>query len=101
MLALYALIAHLPKPDYCHAGNTVILPIPTTQERMRQRGFDPVAILAKFFWRGTGNYHFGRGVARHDGKRHQRGLTRHERLVNTQTDFLFMSTNSQSSNHYI
>ena len=86
LLALYALIAHLPKPDYCHAGNTVILPIPTTQERMRQRGFDPVAILAKFLaWHWQ--LPLWQGVARHDGKRHQRGLTRHERLVNTQTDF--------------
>lgn len=86
LLGLYSLLAGLPKPEHCHAGNTVILPIPTTSDRIRHRGFSPVLMLAKFLaWRWQ--LPIWQGVARHDGRRHQRGLSRDERLTNIQTDF--------------
>lgn len=86
LLALYAVLAKLPKPVGCTAKDTVILPIPTTRSRIQQRGFNPVLILAKFL-----SWHWQlplwQGLARRDGMRHQRGLNRSERLVNTQSDF--------------
>ncbi|MFC0821170.1 ComF family protein [Moraxella marmotae] len=86
LLALYALIGTLPKPEGCHAGNTVILPVPTTMSRIRHRGFNPVLILARYLaWHWQ--LPMCQAVARHDGTRHQRGLSRHERLDNTQMDF--------------
>lgn len=89
LLALYALLGKLPKPIGCTAKNTVILPIPTTASRIRERGFNPVLILAKFL-----SWHWQlplwQGVARRDGARHQRGLGRTERLTNIQSDFYLL-----------
>lgn len=90
MLALYALLAKLPRPKGCTAQNTVIMPIPTTKSRIRERGFDPVLILAKFLaWHWQ--LPLWQGMARHDGMRHQRGLDREARLTNTQADFYLLA----------
>lgn len=90
LLALYVVLAKLPKPVGCTAKDTVILPIPTTSSRIRVRGFNPVLILAKFL-----SWHWQlplwQGLARHDGVRHQRGLNRSERLANTESDFYLTS----------
>lgn len=91
LLAVYALLEKLPKPLGCTFDNTVILPIPTTKSRIRERGFDPVLILAKFLaWRWR--LPLWQGMARHDGTRHQRGLNRADRLTNTQADFYMVDT---------
>lgn len=86
LVALVALIRTLPKPLHCTADNTVIVPVPTTMSRMRERGFNPVLILAKYL-----AVHWGiplwQGVLRQDGERHQRGLDRQARLQNPSADF--------------
>ncbi len=86
LLALIALIRTLPKPVGCHATNTAIVSIPTTQTRIRRRGFNPTDILARHLahhWSLPLYY----GVARRDGARQQRGLNRQQRLNNMQSEF--------------
>lgn len=86
LMVLDALIRTLPKPQACHADNTIIIPVPTTTSRIRERGFDPVLLLAKqlaHHWQIP----IWQGVVRHDGAAHQRGLDRQQRLTNIQGDF--------------
>ena len=44
-LLLHAL-RQLPRPHGCHRNNSVIVAMPTTNQRLVKRGFDPVSILS-------------------------------------------------------
>ncbi|WP_243443382.1 ComF family protein [Psychrobacter sp. JCM 18903] len=44
-LLLHA-IRQLPRPHGCHHDNSVIVAMPTTEQRLVKRGFDPVSILS-------------------------------------------------------
>lgn len=86
LMALGELLRTMPKPSVCHADNTVIIPVPTTASRIRQRGFDPVLLLAKHLahqWQLP----IWQGLIRHGGKVHQRGLDKQARMANIQGDF--------------
>lgn len=84
-LLLHA-IRQLPRPRGCHGANTVILAMPTTEQRLITRGFDPVSILAAQLskqWRIP----LWHGVKRTDNTVSQQGLTRAERLSNLDNAF--------------
>ncbi|OOR88073.1 hypothetical protein B0181_08960 [Moraxella caviae] len=86
-LALAHILQTLPKPDGTNRHNTVILPVPSTKPRLRERGFDPALMLAKFL-----AYHWRlplwQGVKRVDSAAHQRGLDRSARLENLANAFV-------------
>lgn len=90
LLALVRLLKTLPKPKQCHAHNTIIIPVPTTQSRLKNRGHNPVLALAKHLsahWQLP----IWQGLVRHNDDHHQRGLDRRERLQNTQHKFYLQS----------
>lgn len=79
-------IRQLHRPQGHHAKNSVILPMPTTNPRLRHRGFDPVSILAHYL-----SKHWciplWNGVSRVDNAVSQQGLSRNERRHNIQDAF--------------
>lgn len=80
-------IRQLDKPAHCHAQNSVIVAVPTTIKRLTQRGFDPVTLLVQYL-----SFHWQipvfTGIIREDRQK-QQGLTREQRLTNTQNAFYF------------
>lgn len=84
---LVHLLRQLPKPSVCQADNTVIIGTPTTPSRLRQRGFDPVRILARhlaYHWRLP----ICDGVVRVEDSVSQKGLGRQSRQDNVQNSFV-------------
>ncbi|AKG19722.1 hypothetical protein AAX09_02405 [Moraxella bovoculi] len=86
MILIHAL-RQLPKPVGCHAKNTAIVPMPTTDKRLVKRGFYPVMVLAKWL-----AHHWGlsiwQGLGRITDSNRQRGLNRQARLDNIQDAFV-------------
>ncbi|WP_296191565.1 MULTISPECIES: ComF family protein [unclassified Psychrobacter] len=84
-LLLHAL-RQLPRPHGCHRDNSVIVAMPTTNQRLIKRGFDPVSILAAQL---SKHWHIPlwHGVERIDNTVSQQGLTRAERLTNLENAF--------------
>ena len=79
-------LRQIPRPTGCHSRNSVIVPMPTTVQRLRRRGFDPVTILTHYLaqhWRIP----IWQGVVRVDNTISQQGLSRAERLTNLDTAF--------------
>ncbi|UNU73744.1 ComF family protein [Moraxella nasovis] len=76
----------LPKPEGASRHNTVIIPVPTTNQRLKHRGFNPTLALARYL-----SYHWKipvwQGVVRIDDASHQRGLDRDKRLKNIKNAF--------------
>lgn len=74
---------HIPKG--CHSKNSLIVKVPTSLQRIRQRGFDPLAILTAYL-----SFHWQipvfTGLQRLD-RPHQQGLSREERLDNIKDAF--------------
>lgn len=64
-----------------HLDDAVILPVPTTPDRLAERGFDPVSVLAVQLSGLTG-IPLWHGVVRTGNQLHQRGLDRQSRLEN-------------------
>ena len=56
----------------------IIVPLPTATSRVRQRGYDQAALLAKAYARATATTYLP-CLAR-SGQQHQRGANRHDRL---------------------
>lgn len=86
LMVLYHLLYYLPMPKGVSADNAVIAPVPTTKQRLRSRGFNPVLTLAKclsFLWQMP----LWHGIQRRDNAVRQRGLDRQDRLKNVQNDF--------------
>jgi len=89
-LLLHA-IRQLPRPHGCHHDNSVIVVMPTTNQRLVKRGFDPVSILSAQLsqhWRIP----LWQGVRRVDDTVSQQGLSRAERLSNLDNAFALVST---------
>ncbi len=84
-LVLSALLQRLCIPAGYDATNSVIIPIPTTVNRLRQRGFNPVLMLAKSL---AAHWHIPlwTGLSRHESQK-QQGLDRLSRLHNVADDF--------------
>lgn len=85
LMVLYHLLYHLPRPRGL-TQRAVIIPTPTTPDRLTKRGFYPVLTLAKFLsyvWKIP----LWCGIQRSENTTHQRGLSRDERLQNVQNDF--------------
>lgn len=84
-LLLHAL-RQIPRPHGCHQHNSVIVAMPTTNQRLIKRGFDPVSILAAQL---SKHWHIPlwQGVKRIDDTVSQQGLTRAERLSNLNDAF--------------
>ncbi|MFZ2844450.1 ComF family protein [Psychrobacter sp.] len=84
-LLLHA-IRQLPRPHGCHYDNSMIVAMPTTNQRLIKRGFDPVSILAAQL---SKHWHIPlwQGVKRIDDTVSQQGLTRAERLSNLNNAF--------------
>lgn len=85
LMVLYHLLYHLPRPHGL-TDRAVIVPTPTTPDRLTKRGFFPVLTLAKFLshvWQIP----IWQGIARHENTTRQRGLGRDDRLHNVQNDF--------------
>ncbi len=78
---LYHLIQQLVCPKNCHANNSVILAMPTTNQRIAKRGFDPLTILVPYLSKHW-QIPIWRGVQRIDNSISQRGLSRLERQEN-------------------
>ncbi|WP_439276277.1 ComF family protein [Psychrobacter sp. 1U2] len=83
---LVHVLRQLPRPACCHSQNSVILPMPTTANRLVERGFDPVTILSAYLSKHW-NIPIWQGVQRIDHTVSQQGLTRAERLANLNDAF--------------
>lgn len=84
-LLLHA-IRQLPRPHGCHHDNSVIVAMPTTEQRLVKRGFDPVSILSAQLSKHW-QIPLWNGVTRIDDTVSQQGLTRAERLSNLDNAF--------------
>lgn len=80
-------LRQLPRPRGCHKNNSVIVPMPTTDQRLSHRGFDPVTILVAHLSKHW-QIPIWRGVLRVDNTVSQQGLSRSERLTNLTQAFL-------------
>lgn len=89
-LLLHAL-RQLPRPHGCHHDNSVIVAMPTTNQRLVKRGFDPVSILAAQLSKHW-QIPLWNGVERIDNTVSQQGLTRAERLGNLDNAFALVET---------
>lgn len=89
-LLLHAL-RQIPRPHGCHQDNSVIVAMPTTNERLIKRGFDPVSILATHLSQHW-DIPLWQGVRRIDNTVSQQGLTRAERLSNLDNAFALIKT---------
>ena len=88
---LIHVLRQLPRPQGCHRDNSVIVAMPTTNQRLTKRGFDPVSILAAQLskhWQIS----LWQGVRRIDHTVSQQGLTRAERLSNLNNAFVLTET---------
>lgn len=86
LMVLYHILYHLPRPRGLMAERAVIVPTPTTPNRLIKRGFYPVLTMAKFLsylWQIP----IWQGIQRSENTTHQRGLSREERLNNVRNDF--------------
>lgn len=83
---LVHVLRQLPKPAGCHARNSVIVAMPTTNSRLIKRGFDPVTILSSYLSKHW-QIPLWQGVARIDSAASQQGLSRAERLSNLDDAF--------------
>lgn len=84
---LVHVLRQLPRPKGCHTANSVIIPMPTTSSRLKERGFDPVTVLSAYLsqhWQIP----LWHGVQRIDNTVRQQGLTRAERLTNLNQAFI-------------
>ena len=83
---LLHVLRQLPRPHGCHHDNSVIVAMPTTEQRLVKRGFDPVSILAAQL---SKHWHIPlwQGVERIEDTISQQGLTRAERLTNLENAF--------------
>jgi len=88
---LVHVLRQLPRPHGCHQDNSVIVAMPTTEQRLVKRGFDPVSILAAQL---SKHWHIPlwHGVERIDNTVSQQGLTRVERLGNLDNAFALIET---------
>ena len=89
-LLLHA-VRQLPRPQGCHSDNSVIVAMPTTNQRLVKRGFDPVSILAAQLSKHW-QIPLWNGVERIDNTVSQQGLTRAERLGNLDNAFALIET---------
>ena len=83
---LLHILRQLPRPHGCHHDNSVIIAMPTTNQRLIKRGFDPVSILAAQLSKHW-QIPLWQGVERIDSTVSQQGLTRAERLSNLDNAF--------------
>ncbi len=83
---LWYAICQLPIPKGCYKGNSVILPMPTTNARIIERGFDPLSIITPYLSKHW-QIPIWQGVARVDDTISQRGLSRIERQKNIKGAF--------------
>ncbi|WP_457858107.1 ComF family protein [Psychrobacter pulmonis] len=88
---LLHVLRQLPRPQGCHRDNSVIVAMPTTNQRLVKRGFDPVSILAAQLSKHW-QIPLWRGVRRIDHTVSQQGLTRAERLSNLNNAFVLTET---------
>ncbi len=79
-------LQQLARPHGCHAGNSVIVPTPTTSNRLKKRGYDPVSVLAYYLSKHW-QIPVWQGVDRVDDVISQQGLDRHERQANISDAF--------------
>ena len=86
---LLHVIRQLPRPHGCHHDNSVIVAMPTTDERLIKRGFDPVSILAAHLSKHW-DIPLWQGIKRIDNTVSQQGLTRAERLSNLDNAFTLL-----------
>lgn len=84
---LVHILRQLPRPYGCHGGNSVIVSMPTTADRLLKRGFDPVTILSAYLSKHW-QIPLWHGVQRIDSTISQQGLTRAERLANLDVAFI-------------
>ncbi len=87
LLPLVHAIRQLDIPTGCHSQNSVIVAVPTTLNRLKQRGFDPVTFLSQYL-----SFHWQIPLFRHierEERQHQQGLSRAERLENVSKAFYF------------
>ncbi|MBE0407894.1 ComF family protein [Psychrobacter sp. AOP22-C1-22] len=89
-LLLHAL-RQLPRPHGCHHDNSVIVAMPTTNQRLVKRGFDPVSILSAQLSKHW-QIPLWHGIKRIDNTISQQGLTRAERLSNLDNAFALIET---------
>ena len=87
-LLLHA-IRQLPRPHGCHYDNSVIVAMPTTEQRLVKRGFDPVSILSAQLSKHW-QIPLWHGVMRVDDTVSQQGLARAERLSNLDNAFVLI-----------
>lgn len=80
-------LRQLPRPHGCHANNSVIVAMPTTDSRLIRRGFDPVTILSLYLSKHW-QIPLWHGVQRIDNTVSQQGLSRAERLSNLDNAFM-------------
>ena len=84
-------LRQIPRPHGCHYDNSVIVAMPTTNQRLIKRGFDPVSILAAHLSKHW-DIPLWQGIERTDDTVSQQGLTRAERLSNLNNAFALIET---------
>lgn len=78
---LIHLLRQLDLPKGCHANNSLIIPMPTTLSRLKNRGFDPITMLASYL-----SFHWQVPIfpyIKREERQKQQGLSKAERLRNT------------------
>ncbi|MEC5210030.1 putative amidophosphoribosyltransferase [Psychrobacter sp. PL15] len=83
---LLHILRQLPRPHGCHRDNSVIVAMPTTNQRLIKRGFDPVSILSAQLSKHW-QIPLWQGIQRVDDTISQQGLSRAERLSNLNDAF--------------
>lgn len=82
---LVHVLRQLDKPAGCHADNSVIIPVPSSLTRLKERGFEPLWWLAQYL-----SFHWQipifAGITRQE-RAHQQGLGREARLENVKGAF--------------
>lgn len=85
LLPLIHAVRQLLPPLGCHANNSLIVIVPTTNKRLAERGFDPLFLLGKYL-----SFHWQiplfTGLQRQE-RQHQQGLSKEQRLQNVQGAF--------------
>ena len=88
---LLHVLRQIPRPHGCHYNNSAIVAMPTTNQRLIKRGFDPVSILAAHLSKHW-QIPLWQGIKRIDDTVSQQGLTRAERLSNLNNAFALIES---------
>ncbi|WP_227498094.1 ComF family protein [Moraxella macacae] len=95
LMVLVHAIRQLDLPHGCHAQNSAIVIVPTTKQRLIERGFNPLFMLTLYL-----SFHWQIPIftqIKREERHHQQGLSRTQRLDNVKNAF-YVTTMPQVKN---